>query len=151
MSAKYVAGGNLSCGERTTDRVILQGVLVGTPESDSSELHKQLQEWVNDSPALEITGIPLKVVSCSTYIGDGTACGIQLASVTTPTRTVKVADPDENVSTPLSGIPLYAGIAGGVALLMVVVIVVVLVFLRKKCRSTKHDTSRFVSAWCSLV
>lgn len=141
---KYVAEGNLSCGDRTTDRVLLRGALIGTEGSDSSDLHAQLQSWVDAGPTVEVRGIPLTVIACSTYPGGEASCQIQ--SPTNP-----VVETEGQASSTFGGIPLYAAVAGGVALLLgVIVVIIVLVGVRRRQRRRKRyrlvvrETARLV-------
>lgn len=134
---KYVAEGNLSCGDRTTDRVILHGALIGTESSGSSDLHAQLQSWVDASPTVEVRGIPLTVIACSTYPGGEASCGIE-------SPTVPVVGTEGRSSSTFGGIPLYSAVAGGVALmLMVIIVIIVLVGCVRKRRRRKRR--RFAS------
>ena len=112
LSVKYVAESNLSCGDRTTDRVILRGSLIGTEGSDSSDLHALLQSWVAAGPSVEVRGIRLTVLPCSTYPGDESNCG----------------------SLSFERLPVYSSVAGVVVLSLVaiVVTVVVLVCVRRR-------------------
>ena len=59
------------------DIVILQGTIVALPETSEEELHKHLQIWVDAGPTLEITGVQLMIVECSTYPSDGKSCELE--------------------------------------------------------------------------
>lgn len=134
------------CGDRTTDRVILRGTLIGTRESDSGDLHTQLQAWVDESPTVEVNGIPLQIVPCSTYLGGEASCDIQEPN-STATTFVRVVDQTEASSAALGGVTLYAAVGGGVALVLIVVLVigVLVVVIRKRRRSKKYETNRLGS------
>ena len=117
--------------------------LSGTQGGSSEDLHTQLQDWVDQSPIIEVTGIQLQVVPCSTYIGGEASCEIQEPSDSTPTE-IQVVGPGEASSTALGGVTLYAVIGGGVAVLLIVAIVIgaLVLAVRKKCRSKKYETNR---------
>lgn len=144
LSAKYIASGNLVCGDRTTDRVILQGTLIGALESGSADLHSQLQSWVDAGPTVEVIGSQLQIVPCSTYPGGEASCEptSAAASTATPTTIPRIANAEE--SSALGGVTLYAAVGGCVALLMIVVLViVVLVLAIKKRKSSKFTPTRY--------
>lgn len=144
LSAKYVTSTGLMCGDATTDRVILQGTLIGALESNSTDLHTQLQNWVDGSPTIEVIGIRLQVVPCSTYPGGEASCEFQepgSATTAAPTTIPRVAKPEE--SSGLGGVTLYAAVGGGVAMLMIVAIVIILLALAiKKRRNKTYTTNR---------
>lgn len=159
LSTKFIAGGNLSCGDKTTDRVILQGALIGTLERSSAELHAHLQTWVDAAHTIEVTGIPLEVVPCSTYVGSGgVSCELTTPSPaptmltstvlmsTMLTSTGREADPEESSS--FGGIALYSAAAGGVAVVLFVILVIVLIVLgvrkKRKTRKYRTDVNRLV-------
>lgn len=144
VSVKYIAQGNLSCGDGTTDRVLLHGALISAQESASAELHTQLQDWVNQAPTVEVIGIPLQVIPCSTYLGDEISCAIHAPMGTT---SISVVNPEENKSGfDLGGVPVYASVLGGlVALVIVIVFVVVVVVAVKRKRRTKRYEINVVS------
>ena len=126
-----MAGGNLSCGDSTTDRVILRGALVGTEVSGGSDLHALLQSWVDATPTVQVRGIPLTIIACSTYPGEESSCEPQAQSSPTVPQVTEA-------SSALGGIPIYAGAAGGaVFLLVVIVVIIVLVVAVKKKRKSK--------------
>lgn len=144
LSAKYIASSDLVCGDRTTDRVILQGSLIGAQESNSTDLHTQLQSWVDGAPSVEVIGSQLQVVPCSTYPGDEGSCVLAPATPTTPTTIPRVANAEESSSSGLGGVTLYAAVGGGVAVLLIVVLVIVLLVLAiKKRRNGKFTPTRY--------
>ena len=128
MNCSCIAQTNLTCDGGS---VVLQGALVGTEERSGAELHDQLQDWVDAGQKIQIMGVSLEVVSCSTYPGLEESCG---RTTSAPAR---------------SGIPLYAGVAGGVALLVITTAVIVaIVACRRCCRNRKYyETSRQVFAF----
>lgn len=136
LSVKYVGRGNLTCGDRTTDRVILQGQLIGTQGSNSTNLHAQLQNWVDNGPTVEVNGIQLQIVPCSTYPGGKVTCVLEVPSSTPSISVVSVVDSVGQSSSKPGGILLYVAVAGGVALLLIiaVVIIVLVIVVRKKNR-----------------
>lgn len=147
LSAKYVASSNLVCGDRTTDRVILEGTLIGALESSSADLHTQLQNWVDTGPTTEVIGSQLQVVPCSTYPGHEASCestpATSTATTATPATIPRVADAEES-SSGLGGVTLYAAVGGGVALLLIVVLVIVVLTLAiRKRRNGKFTPTRY--------
>ena len=148
LSLKYIASGALMCGDSTTDRVILQGTLIGALQSSSADLHMQLQSWVDTSSTVEVIGVPLQVVPCSTYPGEEATCEFQEPTSTgtnSTATTPRVIDSEEQSATGLGGVTIYAAIGGGVAVLMVIVIVVILVVLALRRRRRKQFTpSRYL-------
>ena len=149
LSTKFIAGGNLSCGDKTTDRVILQGTLIGTLERSSAELHAHLQTWVDAAHTIEVAGIPLEVVPCSTYTGSGgVKCELTTPSSTPTVLTSTGREVDTGESSAFGGITLYAAVAGGVAVLLFVVLVIVVIVLcvrkRRKTKKYRTDVNRLV-------
>ena len=100
FSVNYVGRVKLNCGDGTTDRVILEGTIVALPETSEEELHEHLQSWVDAGPTLEVAGVQLTVVKCSTYLLDGKSCEHD--------RTSKLE----------SSVFLYSGVAVGVLLVL---------------------------------
>jgi hypothetical protein len=146
LSAKYISSGSLTCGDSTTDRVILQGIMVGALQSSSADLHTQLQSWVDTSPTVQVIGIPLQVVPCSTYPGGEASCELREPTGATPI-TIPRVDSEESSSSGLGGVTLYAAVGGGVAVLLVIAIVVILLILAVRRRRSKQFTpSRYLSA-----
>lgn len=139
ISKKYIAQPELTCDGSSTDRVVLQGAFVGTPERGGDELHAQLQQWVDEGQMIQVIGIPLEVVACSTYPGSEETC--TASSATTPI--IKVAD-ETAQSSGLGGVPLYAAVVGGVALLVIVAIVIAVVIgvCRRRHTKKKYKTNR---------
>lgn len=125
LSAKFIAEAELMCGDRTTDRVIIQAKLVSLEDTSSEELHTQLQAWVDTEPAVEITGNPLQILSCSTYPGDGVSCEIAAPSSTVSINIVDAKGQDTS-SSPI-GIPVYGGLIGALIVIIVIIVVVILV------------------------
>ena len=124
----YIANSKLTCGDSTTDRVILEGALVALPEATEIKLHKHLQDWVDTSPTIEVTGVPLRVVKCSTYPSEEDSCMFKEAA------TQKVVNNESR-----SPVVLYGGVGGGivVVLLLLTCIVVALIWgMRRKKRNT---------------
>lgn len=135
------------CGDGTTDRVILQGTLIGALQSSSADLHTQLQSWVDKRKPVEVIGIPLQVVPCSTYPGGEASCEFQdptspeidtTTDAATPTTIPRVVNSEE--SSAFGGVTLYGAVGGGVALLMVIAIVIILLALAIKRRRSKQFT-----------
>ncbi len=149
LSVKYIAQADLSCDEGTTDRVVLRGALVGTRERSGAELHQQLQEWVDAGQMIQIIGIPLQVIPCSTFSGFEATCSKSSSpipptttsppSTSTSTTPVIKANDEKSQSSALGGVPFYAAVVGGVAFLVILtVVIVVLVVACKRCRARKH-------------
>ena len=130
------------CGDSTTDRVILQGTLIGTEGGGSTDLHTQLQSWVDGSPIVHVIGIPLQVIPCSTYPGGEASCEIQEPPNSTSSTTTKVVDGPQ-ASAGLSGVTLYAAIGGGVAVVLIIALVIggLVVAVRRRCRRKKYKTN----------
>ncbi len=137
VSIQYIARGELTCGDKTTDRVILQGALVGLEDKNSLELHSQLQKWVDGSPKIEVIGVPLQIFPCSTYPGDEESC--YAPETPSPPTSFTVGGVDE-LSSGLAGVPLYAGVVGGVAVVVIVLIVIIVTVVG--VRRKRYKTSR---------
>ena len=138
FSGKFIANGELTCGDRTTDRVILRGSLVGVDGTSGAQLHTQLQQWVDSSPKIEVTGVSLEILSCSTYPGNEASCLIQ-----EPSGTVSA---EAHNKAPSGGLPLYAGVgaAGGVAILVIIVIIIVVALVcRKRMAKKNYQLNRY--------
>lgn len=134
------------CGDRTTDRILLQGTLIGALQSSSADLHTQLQSWVDTSPTVEVIGIPLQLVPCSTYPGEEASCEFQgpTASANVTASTPGVIDSEQSSSSGLGGITLYAALGGGMAVLIgIIIVVILLVALRRRGRK-QFTPSRYL-------
>ena len=73
-------------------------------------------------PTVEIRGIPLSVVPCSTYPGGEDSCSLRTFQPTEP-----VVGTEGQAAGGFGGVTLYAAIAGGVALLLLVIVVILVV------------------------
>ena len=95
------------------------------PKTSEEELHKHLQSWVDTSPTLEVAGVQLTLVKCSTYPSDSKSCELE--------------DSLPNVATSKSAF-LYSGVGVGVliVLLMACFTISLLVWgVRRKRRHMK--------------
>ena len=136
VPSKYIAQTSMTCDDGATDRVVVQGDLIGTDDSSGAELHSQLESWLNTTQEFLILGVPLEVVSCSTYPGFELTC--RETSSTTPV-TMEAEDLF------LSGTTLYAVIAAGVVAIFIVIaaiVVVVIVVLKKRRHGSKTTDMR---------
>ncbi len=130
--AEYIANAALTCGDSTTDRVIVEGSLVALPQISETSLHKLLQSWVDEGPKVEVLGSSLTVVQCSTYASDKRDCPLQNFAATDQSgATLKLETKQSDTS-----IFLYGGIgAGVVVVILLTCLVVALVWgVRRKKR-----------------
>ena len=142
--SNFIANGELICEDRRTDRVILQGSLIGLDDNTSAALlHFHLQRWVDGSPSIEVTGVPLDILPCSTYPINQTIC--EPSSSTEPqTSTVSFGD----VSTPQNlanqgrvslSHEVGLGVVGFLILIAIIIIIIVLAIVcRKRVKSNKY-------------
>ena len=148
LSVRYIAHTQLTCGDHTTDRVILEGTLVALSKITETKLHQHLQDWVDTSPTIEVTGVSLQVIKCSSYPSDKESC-IFKDEVSEPSSTslppmefsVKVATltAAKEKSIPVT---VYAGIGGAVVVgLGITCIAVTAVYIIKRRRSQAYKTN----------
>ena len=133
----YIANSKLICGDSTTDRLILEGALVALPEATEIKLHKHLQDWVDTSPTMEVTGVLLKVVNCSTYPSEEDSCAFKEAA--TPNVNLITQNVVNNESE--SPLILYGGVGG--AVLVVLLFPWITVAIVWGIRRRKRQTNRY--------
>ena len=146
-SCSFIANGELTC-DRRTDRVILRGSLIGLDDNTSAALlHFHLQRWVDGSPSIEVTGIPLDILPCSTYPINQTICepSSSTGEVTEPqTSTVSVGEMSEpqnlaNRGRVSSSYEAGLGVVGVLILIAIVIVIIVLAIVcRKRVKSKKY-------------
>ena len=135
LSAKYLANADLSCSASSTDRVILTASLVGTQERHGAELHSLLQQWVNDRQMIQVQGVPLEVIVCSTYPGFAATCS------NTPTTTLNSPTPNTSIIkiSDKTSSQYIGGTFGAVAFLCIVIIIVVVMVVLYKRHSMRTN------------
>ena len=108
------------------DVVILDGALVALPGTTETKLHENLQNWVDSGPVLEVIGIPLQVVKCSTYQSEEDTClmKMQAASATSEPQSI-----------------LYGGVGGGVVLVIALLVVVVVIIVVAVIKGGKRQST----------
>ena len=113
FSSKFIANGELACGDRRTNSIIIRGNLIGLDNTSAALLHSHLQQWVDSSPRIEVTGVFLDILPCSTYL-------------------ISEA-PSE---TQVGGVPLYVGAVGGIVIIIIIIIIIVVVVavIRRKMK-----------------
>ena len=146
--SNFIANGELTCEDRRTDRVILRGSLIGLDDNTSAALlHFHLQRWVDGSPSIEVTGVPLDILPCSTYPINQTICepSSSTGEVTEPqTSTVSVGEVSEpqnlaNRGRVSSSYEAGLGVVGVLILIAIVIVIIVLaVVCRKRVKSKKY-------------
>ena len=134
----YIANSKLTCGDSTTDRLILEGALVALPEATEIKLHQHLQDWVDTSPTIEVTGVPLRVVKCSTYPSEEDSCDFKAAA--TPNVNLITQNVVNNESE--SPLTLYGGVGG--AVLVVLLLPCIAVAIVWGIRRKKKQINRYV-------
>ena len=125
VSLNYLLRSEFSCGNEISDPVVLQGTLIRFRNVGSTTLHAQLQTWVDTSPSVEIIGVTLKILPCSTYSGSDTC------TQTSSSTVMSVTDSEQSSSSSFNGIPIYASIVL-VLLVFITTVVIVVVVLKKK-------------------
>lgn len=130
LSAKHVAKDRLMCGDRSTDRVIFIGALIGTESTQSNKVLDHLQNWVALEPTILVQGVHLKITACLVRIEE--SAKPQCVPLRTPTTVgVSVGESQSNST----GFAIYIGVAVGVFLLLtctVVIIIAAVAVKRKK-------------------
>ena len=145
---EYVANGELTCGDQTTDRVIFGGALVALPGVSETTLHKNLQDWVDTSPVLEVNGVPLQVVKCSTYPLEEDTCLMKKPDSNTTKPDIDIIDPnngkDGQSSSSVGQFTLYFGVGGGAVLVVVLLMVIVLIIVvaTRRTKKAQYMTDR---------
>ena len=111
FSSKLIANGELACGDRRTNSIIIRGNLIGLDNTSAALLHSRLQQWVDSSPKINVTGVFLDILPCSTYLKSEAPC-----------------------ETRVGGVPLYVGAVGGVVIIIIIIIVVVVAVVCRKMK-----------------
>ena len=83
------------------------------PETSEEELHKHLQSWVDTSPTLEVAGVQLTLVKCSTYPSDSKSCELEGPLPNVATSKLK------NDGSSGSSVFLYSGVGVGVLVVLI--------------------------------
>jgi len=116
---RYIANPSLACGDGTTDRVILSGAIVALKETSEVKLGQLLQDWIDSTPILEVTGVSLQVIKCLINATNKDGCHLKEEviepSASSPTGLVKVSTL-KSIVTKSTPIAMYGGIGGGVIL-----------------------------------
>ena len=120
LSVRYIANPSLTCGEGTTDRVVLSGAIVALKKENSKvKLGQLLQAWVDSTPVIEVTGVSLQVTKCPINATSRAGCHVKEEvtepSVLSTTLVVKVATL-KSLITESVPIVMYGGIGAGVFL-----------------------------------
>lgn len=150
LSVRYIANTELTCGDHTTDRVILEGAIIALNKISETKLHQLLQGWVDNSPTMEVTGVSLQVIKCSTSPLDKDSClfkEVDASSSSLPPTGFKVevvtlkAAKDSPGSIPIT---VYGGAGGGVVVVLGVTCFVAMIIWRIRCkRSQAYKTDRY--------
>ena len=134
----YIDNSKLTCGDSTTDRVILEGALVALPEATEIKLHKHLQDWVDMSPTIEVTGVLLRIIKCSTYPSEKDSCVFKEAA----TLNVNLITQDVVNNESECPLTLYGGVGG--AVLVVLLLSCITVAIVWGIRRKKRQTNRYI-------
>ncbi len=147
ISTRYMADTRMTCGEGTTDRVSIEGALVAVNNTDEQKLHQFLQDWVDTSPAMEVTGVSLQIIKCSTYSWGKDSCTFR-EDTSAPTTSQTPAQPKIEVATLKSSnggslsVIIYAGIGVGVVVVFGIACILAIAIWRRKNKNRTYKTNR---------
>ena len=128
LTAEYIADRRLVCDPNEPEKVIFQGIIVSTPERNSTGFLPMLGLWVLNEPTIVVQGVQLKVES---------RCSVELANLG---DTECVQPPTNSVIGPDFPVPRVAGAVGGVlAVVVLAVIIVAAIICVKKMRRGKGE------------
>ena len=126
------------CDKTTTDEVIVQGQVVGTPTVSSDQMVVQLQDFIINQPqSLVYQGQTLSYIQrCSVAINTLGETSCNSASEPSTTTEQDMATPAEVTQLPFA---IIGGAAGGGVLLIIflIVVIVIAVAIFRKIRRGK--------------
>ena len=124
LTAEYIADGRLVCDPNEPEKVIFQGRIISTPETNSTDFLPMLGSWVLNKPTIVVQGVQLKVES---------RCLVELANLG---DTECIQPPTNSVIGPGFPVPGVAGAVGGVLVLVVLAVIIVAAII---CMQKMHQ------------
>ena len=131
----------------STGEVIFLARMISFDGMNSTALLSQLQQWVQSRPTITVSGVPMTVSSdCSVSLGELSkpmCIPITIPSSPEPTTPrTNTANHDESSPTNLQGIPITAGLVGGMFFYIVIIMLVAIVLICKR-RKRNHQRNRY--------